>query len=236
MSHERSVRWVSLGRMDYDEALAIQTRQAERLLQGEDEAQTVFAVEHPPTITVGRSGTFDHILAGRERLRDMGVEVREVDRGGDVTYHGPGQWVLYPVLHLAPWGNDIGRYVRMLEEVVIRALAEVGITGDRVKEYPGVWVGRDKVCAIGVRARRRTSGEFVTYHGLALNVNTNLAHFNLIVPCGIADRGVTSVQRLLGREQPFSEWEARLRAAFNAVFLEDGADVDVAADEAAEAR
>ncbi|MCL6593816.1 MAG: lipoyl(octanoyl) transferase LipB [Alicyclobacillus sp.] len=221
MNRERSVRWVSLGRLDYDEALAIQTRQAERLLQGEDEAQTVFAVEHPPTITVGRSGTFDHILAGRERLRDMGIEVREVDRGGDVTYHGPGQWVLYPVLHLSPWGNDIGRYVRMLEECVIRALAEVDIHGKRVPEYPGVWVGDEKICAVGVRVRRRPSGEFVTYHGLAFNVNTDLSHFATIIPCGIADRGVTSVAQLLGSAQDFSGWEERLRRSFAEVFEVD---------------
>ncbi|MCL6515786.1 MAG: lipoyl(octanoyl) transferase LipB [Alicyclobacillus sp.] len=221
--------------MGYDEALAIQTEQAERLLRGEDDAQTVFAVEHPPTITVGRSGTFDHILMGRERLRSLGIEVREVDRGGDVTYHGPGQWVLYPVLHLAPWGNDIGRYVRMLEEVVIRALAEDGVRAGREKEYPGVWVGADKVCAIGVRARRRPSGEFVTYHGLALNVNTNLAHFQLIVPCGIADRGVTSVERLLGRTQDFAAWEWRLKRSFEAVFLA-GETGSGAPEDAAEAR
>ncbi|WP_245632853.1 lipoyl(octanoyl) transferase LipB [Alicyclobacillus kakegawensis] len=220
MSRVRGI-WRSLGRMDYDAALAEQMARRDAVLHGHDEAQTVYAVEHPPTITIGKAGTFEHILTPPAALEQMGFTIREVDRGGDVTYHGPGQWVLYPVLHLAPWGNDVGRYVRMLEETVIRALAELDIQGTRSEGYPGVWVQDRKICAVGASVKRRLNGEFVTAHGLALNVTTNLAHFNAIVPCGISDRGVTSVAAELGSEVPFAEWEDRLRTSFADVFEMD---------------
>lgn len=210
--------WRSLGVVPYDDALDMQVNQALRLLHLEDEAQTVFALEHPRTITVGRNGSESNILLPVDVLARRGFEVRMVDRGGDVTYHGPGQWVLYPVLHLAPWGNDVARFVRNLEEVVIRALAEVGIEGHRIEELPGVWVGEDKICAVGARVKKRPSGEFVTYHGIALNVNTDLSDFDVIVPCGIRDRGVTSVAAVLGAPQNMAEWEDRLRKHFCEVF------------------
>ncbi|MDQ0188418.1 lipoyl(octanoyl) transferase LipB [Alicyclobacillus cycloheptanicus] len=215
-----SVRWVSLGRLAYDDALAAQQAQSEKLLAGSGDEQTVYAVEHPPTITIGRGGSRDHIVAPPSELERIDMTVREVDRGGDVTYHGPGQFVLYPILHLEPWGNDIGRYVRMLEECAIRVLAEVGITADRMEGFPGVWVGNNKICAIGVRARRRPSGEFVTSHGIALNVTTDLSHFQTIIPCGLADKGVTSVAQELGLTEPFdfAAWEKRMQHAFTDVF------------------
>jgi lipoyl(octanoyl) transferase len=207
--------------MDYDVALAEQMARRDALLAGTDEVQTVYAVEHPPTITIGKSGSAEHIVAPKAVIERIGFTIRAVDRGGDVTYHGPGQWVLYPVLHLSPWGNDVGRYVRMLEETVIRALAEVGIVGGRSEGYPGVWVGDRKICAVGASVKRRLDGEFVTAHGLALNVTTNLDHFSAIIPCGITDRGVTSVAAELGSEVSFPEWEDRLRRAFADVFEMD---------------
>ncbi|WP_026961935.1 lipoyl(octanoyl) transferase LipB [Alicyclobacillus herbarius] len=213
--------WRSLGRLEYDAALAEQMAQRDALLKEQDETQTVFAVEHPSTITIGKAGTFAHVVAPRPFLEQKGFTIREVDRGGDVTYHGPGQWVLYPVLHLSPWENDVSRYVRMLEETVIRALAEVGIRGERSEGYPGVWVQDRKICAIGASVKRRMNGEFVTAHGLALNVTTDLSHFDTIIPCGITDRGVTSVAAELGQEVPFFEWEDRLRRSFADVFHMD---------------
>jgi lipoyl(octanoyl) transferase len=212
------VQWVSLGRVEYEEGLRIQQERVEALLAGEDDRQTVFALEHPPTITIGRHGTMEHVLASPEQMRAMGMRVYEVDRGGDVTYHGPGQFVMYPILHLDPWGNDVGRFVRMLEECAIRALASVGIRAGRLEGYPGAWVGDQKICAVGVRMRRRPSGELVTSHGLAINVTTDLSHFSAIIPCGIADKGVTSVEALLGRPVPMTDWEARMRSAFAEVF------------------
>ena len=211
------VTWVSLGAMAYDQALDRQMRQAQAVLEGDD-SQTVYFVEHPPTITIGRNGTSEHILAPKAYLEQQGFSVYEVDRGGDVTYHGPGQAVLYPVLHLAPWGNDVGRYVRMLEQCAMTALSYVGIRAERLEGYPGAWVGDNKICAIGARVKRRIDSEFVTSHGLALNVNPNLGHFSTIIPCGIQDKGVTSVARELGKDVEFSEWEKRLKDAFAEVF------------------
>lgn len=213
-----SLIWRSLGVVPYDDALDMQVNQALRLLNLEDDAQTVYALEHPRTITIGRNGSEANILLPVDVLARRGFEVRMVDRGGDVTYHGPGQWVLYPVLHLEPWGNDVARFVRNLEEVVIRALAEVGIESGRIDELPGVWVGNEKICAVGARVKKRPSGEFVTYHGIALNVNTDLQDFDVIVPCGIRDRGVTSVAQVLGAPQDMKAWEDRLRRHFCEVF------------------
>lgn len=204
--------------MDYQGALALMDKRAQALLAGDDERQTVFTVEHPPTITIGRNGTHDHVVTPQTKLDEMGFSVYNVDRGGDVTYHGPGQLVLYPVLHLAPWANDVSRYVRMLEEVVIVALATVDVKGYRTAGLPGVWVGEDKICAIGARVKKRKGGEFVTSHGLALNVNTDLSHFQTIVPCGIVDRGVTSVAQILGADVAFGDWSEYIQNAFSSVF------------------
>ncbi|CAM3791729.1 lipoyl(octanoyl) transferase LipB [Alicyclobacillus pomorum] len=210
--------WISLGTMKYDEALAVQERQRDDVLNGATDRQVVFTVEHPPTITIGRNGTSSHIVAPRAYLESLGMEVYEVDRGGDVTYHGPGQLVVYPIFHLQPWDNDVGRYVRMLEESVIVALRDVGLIASRLEGYPGVWMGTNKICAVGVRMRRRPSGELVTSHGIALNVNTDLSHFQTIIPCGLADKGVTSIERETGRKASMVDWERRLMEAFSAVF------------------
>ncbi len=217
------VRAVSLGRTAYDDALSIQQGRASALLNMQDEQQTVYAVEHPPTLTIGKSGSEANILASPEELAELGMVVRHIDRGGDVTYHGPGQVVMYPVLHLEPWGNGIRRYVEMLEETAIEAAATAGIEAHRADGYPGVWVKNAKICAIGVRARRRATGEFVTTHGIAFNVTTNLAHFATIVPCGLHDKGVTSVAQELGPDAApsFADWEQRLFAAFGRVFEVD---------------
>jgi lipoyl(octanoyl) transferase len=172
-------------------------------------------VEHPHVLTLGVRGDGGraHILAAPDALASRGVEVYETGRGGDITYHGPGQIVGYPILDLKPDRCDVHRYVRDLEDVLIRTATDYGIDAGRVEGLTGVWVGRDKLAAIGVRIAR-----WITSHGFALNVTTDLEYFNLIVPCGIAGRGVTSLSRLLGRPVDRAEVEDRIASHFSRVF------------------
>jgi len=165
---------------------------------------TLVLLEHPPVITLGVKvrQSRDHVLASDAQLAGLGVSLFEAGRGGDVTYHGPGQLVGYPILDLRPDRMDAHRYVRDLEEVLIRVCADLGIAADRKAGLTGVWVGEEKVAAIGVRLSR-----WVTSHGFALNVTTDLSHFGLIVPCGITDRGVTSLGRHLGTAPPMARVE-----------------------------
>ncbi len=164
-------------------------------------------------MTLGVRGRRSHILAAPEHLAARGIEVHETGRGGDVTYHGPGQIVGYPIIDLKPDRCDVHRYVRDLEDVLIRTAADFGIAAETVPGLTGVWVGRDKLAALGVRIAR-----WVTSHGFALNVNTDLDYFRLIVPCGLADRGVTSFERLLGHPVDDRAVVDRLVAHFLAVF------------------
>jgi lipoyl(octanoyl) transferase len=184
-----------LGLVPYGEALALQRvlvedRRAERI------PDTLLLVEHPHVLTLGvrGDGGRSHILATADALASHGIEVHETGRGGDITYHGPGQLVGYPIIDLRPDRCDVHRYVRDLEDVLIRTASDFGIAAERVDGLTGVWVGREKLAAIGVRISR-----WITSHGFAVNVSTDLDYFNLIVPCGIADRGVTSLARLTGR-------------------------------------
>jgi lipoyl(octanoyl) transferase len=172
-------------------------------------------LQHPPVITLGVRTRNDrsHVLGSRELLLARGVEVVESGRGGDVTFHGPGQLVGYPIIDLRPDRCDVHRYVRDLEEVLIKALATLGVESSRSPGLTGVWVGPDKIAAIGVRLSR-----WITSHGFALNVNTDLSHFDLIVPCGIQDRGVTSLQRVLGRTVEMGSAEEAVTDAFAGVF------------------
>jgi len=171
-------------------------------------------LQHPPVITLGvRASSRAHVTASDAVLASRGVEVHEAGRGGDVTYHGPGQIVGYPILDLRPHRCDVHRYVRDLEEVMIRVCADYGVAAGRVAGMSGAWVGSDKIGAIGVRISR-----WITSHGFAFNVNTRLEDFQLIVPCGIADRGVTSLQKLTGRTVSVSEVEDRIVHRFAGVF------------------
>ena len=172
-------------------------------------------LEHPPVITLGAKVRDDrsHVLASEQALDEVGVELFEAGRGGDVTYHGPGQLVGYPIIDLRPDRCDIHRYVRDLEQVMIAAAAAFGVRADRVRGLTGAWVGQDKLAAIGVRISR-----WITSHGFAFNVATDLSHFSLIVPCGIQDRGVTSLGRLLGQPPPMSSVEDAVIQAFTATF------------------
>lgn len=176
-------------------------------------------VEHPPVYTLGKSGQAVNVLIGDDRMREKGVQFFHTNRGGDITYHGPGQLVGYPILDLEKFNTDIGWYLRNLEEVTIRVLADYGIRGDRSPGETGVWIepsvkGRErKICAIGVRCSR-----WVTMHGFALNVSTDLSWFGDIVPCGIPDKQVTSLERELGREVEMDEVKAAWKVRFGEVF------------------
>lgn len=181
--------------MPYGEALSLQERLVEERRAGRT-ADLLLIVEHPPVITRGvRKAAGDgHILATPDALSARGIEVVDTGRGGDVTYHGPGQIVGYPILDLRPDRCDVHKYVRDLEDVMIRAAADFGVQAERVPGLTGAWVGADKLGAVGVRISR-----WITSHGFAFNVATDLRQFDLIVPCGIRGRGVTSLERVLGR-------------------------------------
>ena len=198
----------------YGDALELQKELVERRKTGEIPDQLLL-LEHPPVITLGVRTRNDrsHVVATPETLEEAGVEIFESGRGGDVTYHGPGQLVGYPILDLRPDRCDVHRYVRDLEEVLIRAVAGFGIVSHRVQGLTGTWVGNEKLAAIGVRVAR-----WVTSHGFALNVSTNLAHFGLIIPCGITDKGVTSMDILSRGAISMAEVEAAVAAAFCGVF------------------
>jgi len=172
-------------------------------------------LQHPPVITLGvnaRSGR-EHIVATADRLVELGIDVHETGRGGDVTYHGPGQLVGYPILDLNPDRRDVHRYVRDIEEVLMRTARAFGVGATRVQGLTGVWVGDRKLAAIGVRISR-----WITSHGFAFNVSTNLSHFDLVVPCGLHGYGVTSLERLLGRTVPLADVEAAVIEHFADVF------------------
>src|SRR5688572_1171775 len=172
-------------------------------------------LQHPAVITVGGKGDGgrSNDVATPERLSELGIAVEETGRGGDVTYHGPGQIVGYPILDLRPARQDLHRYVRVLEEVMVRTCAGYGLESGRIKGLAGTWIGAEKIGAIGVRISR-----WITSHGFAFNVSTRLDHFQLIVPCGIADRGVTSLEKATGRTIPLDEAEDRIVQHFADVF------------------
>ena len=214
MDVTREVEVRRLGVVPYADGLELQ-----RDLVGRRKADQIpdqlLLLEHPPVITLGVKTRNDrsHVVATVETLEEEGVEVFESGRGGDVTYHGPGQLVAYPIIDLRPDRCDVHRYVRDLEEVLIRTSAAFGIVARRSEGLTGAWVGEEKLAAIGVRIAR-----WITSHGFALNVSTNLSHFGLIVPCGISDKGVTSLEKLLARQLPMASVEDAVVDAFCAVF------------------
>ena len=232
-----SINIVDLGKMGYKDALDVQERLLARR-QANEIGDTLLLVEHPPTLTLGTRGKYENILASKELLARNKIEVFEVNRGGDVTYHGPDQIVGYPIMNLACVENDIRTFIWKLEEVFIRLLSEeFGIEATREdKKFTGVWVKvlagtgessadhvagsitggatnystvEKKITAIGIAVKK-----WVTMHGFAFNVNTNLEHFKLINPCGITDRGVTSLKQLTGVEQNMLEWKLKVAEYF----------------------
>jgi lipoyl(octanoyl) transferase len=193
--------------------------QKEKSIAGAVTPNYLLLCEHPHVYTLGKSGKQDHLLINEEQLSTNAVAFYKINRGGDITYHGPGQLVGYPILNLDYFFNDIHFYLRCLEEIIILTLAEYGITGSRIEKLTGVWLDANdeakarKICAFGVRCSR-----WVTMHGFALNVNANLDYFNNIVPCGIADKAVTSMQKELGRDVPMEEVTEKIKRNFEKVF------------------
>lgn len=217
-----------LGRVPYEAARALQQRVQQRLICAkradppEQIPHVLLTVEHPPVYTLGKSGDAAHLLASEEALAARGATFHRVGRGGDITFHGPGQLVAYPLLDLDRFFRDLHRYLRTLEEAVIRTCTAFGVVGNRVEGRTGVWVGPDargaerKICAMGVRCSR-----WVAMHGLALNVNTDLSFFDEIVPCGIADRGVTSLAQELEHPADAGAVRTRFFDAFADAFAAD---------------
>jgi lipoyl(octanoyl) transferase len=193
---ERELWTVPLGRVPYAEALELQRSIARDRISGAISQDVLLLMEHPPVITLGRSSKGKNLTASPEFLESRGVELFEVERGGDVTFHGPGQLVGYPIIDLKRHRQDLHWYLRSIEQALINALADYGIPGDRNTSYTGVWTRGKKIASIGVHAR-----DWVTWHGFALNVTTELSYFNLIVPCGIDGVVMTSIARELGVEK-----------------------------------
>jgi lipoate-protein ligase B len=214
------------GRMDYAVAWELQRRLAEDVRGGGPEYLVL--LEHPPTYTLGRRAREEHMLLPEATLRALGARVFRVDRGGDVTYHGPGQLVGYPILNLRRRGLGPVAYVRRLEDTIIGALETYGVAAARREGYPGVWTGGAKIAAVGVRIARG-----VSMHGFALNVNTDLSFFDRIVPCGLPGVPVTSLQALLGRPVDLDEVADRVEASFERCFGEAGTEVLLAPASAA---
>jgi lipoyl(octanoyl) transferase len=210
----RRCHHVFLGRIGYAAATALQEEAARGVKAGEEER--LFLLEHDPVITLGRNARSEDVLCGEDALRRRGVAIAPTDRGGKVTYHGPGQLVGYPILNLSPDRRDVARYLRDLEDVLIRTLARFGIAARRADGLTGVWVGEAKIASIGVHLSR-----WVTTHGFALNVSTDLGPFDLIVPCGLRSVAITSMQQRLGRTIPIETVAGTLIGEFATVFVRD---------------
>lgn len=237
----QEVLFQDLGHMDYQAAWDYQEKllqenlrlksarnhQLQGIIHGDDAyagqdlstTHHLLFVEHPPVYTLGKSGHEENILISQEEMKQRGMSFYRTNRGGDITFHGPGQIVGYPILDLERFYTDIGKYLRNLEEVIIYTIAEYGLKGERSSGETGVWLdagikGKErKICAMGVRCSR-----WVTMHGFALNVNTDLSYFGNIVPCGIQDKQVTSLERELNKKVPLSEVKEKLKRNFEKVF------------------
>jgi lipoate-protein ligase B len=205
-----SLYW--LGLIDFGEAYDIQKKLWSQKMNGRS-ADALLLLEHSPSFTIGKSGSLENLLLSKEELAQKGISLFFIDRGGDITYHGPGQLVVYPIVDLRNRGKDIHRYIHDLQEVVIRTLADLAIEAQRDGQHVGVWVDNDKIAAIGVRVSR-----WVTMHGLALNVNPVMEHFSYINPCGILDKGVTSISQVLSHDVPMETVVNRVAHHFSQVF------------------
>ncbi len=212
--------YYQLGLIDYEKAYDLQKRLLAEKAAGKEE-ETLLLLEHKPTLTLGKSGKLKNLLIEREELAEKNIPLYFTDRGGDITFHGPGQLVAYPILDLRKRGKDIHRYIHELQEVVIQTLSDFSIVGERDQKHVGVWVDRDKICAMGVAVHK-----WITMHGLALNVDPDLKAFSLITPCGIVGRGVTSMARHRESIPSMEEVINRFITHFSRIFsmiLEPGA-------------
>ncbi len=208
----KTVHLLDLGHKAYSDTFELQMELLENRINGQI-LDTVIFVEHPPVITIGRGGAYKNLLMSMEALKEKNVEFYETNRGGDVTYHGPGQLVGYPILDLTGYGRDLHIAIRNYEEVIIKALSHFGLEAGRIEGLTGVWIGRQKIAAIGVGVKK-----WVSYHGFALNVNNDLTPFSYIVPCGIPDKQVTSMKNLLGKEIDMNEVKNAVAECFAEVF------------------
>jgi len=206
------MKWVDMGIVGYGRALELQHRLVAGQTAGAAD-DVLLLLQHPAVLTLGRRADAGNIIASQAELAQEGIEVFNVERGGDVTYHGPGQLVGYPILNLRHFKMDVSWFVCALAEVLVRTLAGYGVKGEYRREQPGVWVGDDKIVAIGVRIE-----SWVTYHGFAFNVNPNMRHWELIVPCGITDKGVTSLAILLGHPVDVNDVVPQVARHFGDVF------------------
>lgn len=210
------MQWAYLGVVPYGQALDLQHQLVEAHKRGAGE-DTFLLLQHPPVLTLGRRAQETNIIASPEFLAKQGIEVFKVERGGDVTYHGPGQLVGYPLLDLKHFQLDVGWYVRSLADVLVRTLRDFGVAGVYRAEQPGVWIGDEKIAAIGAHITRH-EGSWITSHGFAFNVNPNMQHWQLIIPCGIADKGVASLANLLKRDISVEEVMPHVVRHFGDVF------------------
>jgi len=202
-----------LGLIDYAECLSLQDAAREHIIRHREAPGALFFLEHPHTYTHGKLADDANLLFDSDTLKQRGIAVYRIDRGGDFTYHGPGQLVAYPIFDLERLGLNVREYIHALEEVVIRVLNKMGINAERHPRYMGVWVGDEKICAVGVGVRK-----WVTKHGFAFNINTDLKYFHGIIPCGIKGKEVTSLRKLMGAEQDFGHVSMLARDAFADVF------------------
>jgi len=220
--HRRnSVLVADLGRTEYEPVWKLQHRLWDARAHGKG-SDTLLVNEHEHVYTFGKGSDENHLLAGTRELQQSGAKVFRIDRGGDVTYHGPGQLVVYPILDLTHYYPDVHRYLRDLEEVIIRTLEAFGIAARRDADLTGVWVGNEKIAAVGVRV-----SHWITMHGFALNVNTDLRYFDRIIPCGIFHRGVTSMERVLGYSPHLEDVSAGAVRHFGEVFGCDTLSCDI---------
>lgn len=201
----------NLGRISYAEALQIQLDKVAEVQDGGED--TLFLLEHDPVLTLGASFHPENLIHPAEWYEERGIDIHPTDRGGDITYHGPGQLVIYPIFDVKRHGQDLHKWMRDLEQTVIEALREFGIEGVRLDVNSGVWVNQRKICAIGIKIKR-----WVSMHGIAINCNNDLAPFGNIIPCGIKTHGVTSLSRELGRDVSTEEFAAVLIEKFRSVF------------------
>jgi lipoate-protein ligase B len=206
-----SLVW-EFGLVEYGKAYQLQRRLNRQRLM-EEIPDVLLLLEHPPTITIGKSGSIENVLVSKEALSREGVSLFFTDRGGNATYHGPGQIVGYPIINLKQRGKDIRKFVYDIEEVILRTMRDFSIEAGRDETHPGVWVNGQELAAVGLAVRR-----WVSMHGFAVNVNTNLKHFFLINPCGFSDRKATSMSQLLGEKLPIDAVKERLISHFSEIF------------------
>jgi len=214
--------------LDYQQAFDLQDRLLEKRITGEI-GDTLLLLEHPPTLTMGKKDDADNLLVPESVLKSHGIAVYPTDRGGSITWHGPGQLVVYPIMDLSSRGKDIHQYIWSLEEVIIRTLQAFSVSAGRDEQHIGVWVGAEKIAAIGVKVRK-----WVTKHGFAVNVGSDLSHFSMINPCGITDKGVVSLSRILSRPVSVEDVQQVIMDTFAEVFdvaVETGSSNDGIASE-----